>query len=338
MLTALSGACASGTIDVHTLRKGLPMPQSKVRRYLKHGMMPQLSVFEAVARHGNFTRAGEELCMAQPTVSVQIRKLTETLGVPLLEQIGKRVHLTPAGKVVHATAMEVFKALTDMEERLGGLRGLEAGTLRVAATTAARTLAPRLLSEFAKTHPGVQVSLQICPREQLLARIAQNADDLYIVSQPPEENEVVVQQLMTNPVVALARDDHPLAREKNIPFARFAEEPFLIREAGSGTRLIAERTFEKHDCEPKVRMELGSNEAIVEALLAGVGVSMMYRHALGRDGRHDGLVELDVVGFPVETHWHFVYPIGKQVSVVARTFMDYARAETQAWSAAIQKK
>ncbi|MBX9810417.1 MAG: LysR family transcriptional regulator [Burkholderiales bacterium] len=305
------------------------MQPSKIRRYLKHGTLPQLSVFEAVARHGSFTRAAEELYMAQPTVSVQIRKLAETVGLPLFEQIGKQIHLTEAGRELYAACHEIFSTLHGVESTLSDIRGLKCGRLQLAASTTGKYFAPRMLAGFVQRHPGIEVSLQIHPRETLIERMAQNADDLYIFANPPTDSEVVTQMILPNPMVVFARADHPLARERNIPFERFAREPFLMREPGSGTRMVAQQIFEQRGVRPSVRMELSTNEAIKQAILAGLGVSIMSRYTLGLGVAQDQLVTLDVEGFPLERHWYFVYPVGKQLPVVAQTFMDFVRKEVK---------
>jgi DNA-binding transcriptional LysR family regulator len=301
------------------------MPRSKSRRYLKHGILPQLSVFEAVARLGSYTKAAEELYMAQPTVSVQMKKLAETVGLPLVEQIGKRVHLTEAGRSVHATCNDLFATLGNLEEKLADIRGMNSGRLQLAVSTTGKYFAPRVLAEFVKQHPGIEVSLQIHNRATLLERMAKNLDDLYIFASPPTDSDVVSQAILPNPMVPYAAANHPLAGEKNIPFSRFAEEPFLMRESGSGTRMIAREIFAQHGCEPKVRMELSTNEAIKQAIIAGLGVSIMSRYTLGLDVAHEQLAVLDVQGFPVERSWFFAYPAGKQLPMLAQAFMEFTQ-------------
>lgn len=305
------------------------MQQSKIRRYLKHGTLPQLSVFEAVSRLGSYTRAAEELYMAQPTVSMQIKKLADTIGLPLFEQLGKRVHLTDAGRELYATCQGIFETLNAAEDNFANLRGLKSGRLRLAASTTGKYFAPRLLAAFVQQHPGIEVSLQIHHRETLLDRMSENADDLYIFTNPPPESEAMRQVILPNPMVVFARADHPLARQKNIPFERFAREPFLMREPGSGTRMVAQQVFESRGAKPSVRMELSTNEAIKQAILAGLGVSIMSRYTLGLDVEQDQLVTLNVEGFPLEHHWYFVYPIGKQLPIVAQAFMDFARQQAK---------
>jgi LysR family transcriptional regulator, low CO2-responsive transcriptional regulator len=305
------------------------MPQSMVRRFLRHGMLPQLSVFESCARLGSFTRAAEELHLAQPTVSTQIKKLSDTLGLPLFEQIGKKVHLTPAGAALRDGCRELFSAFGRIEESLASLRGLEGGRLRLAVSTTGKYFAPRLLAAFVGLHPKIEVSLQIHNRQGLIDRLARNEDDLYIFANPPAEQEVVCQPILANPMVLFARADHPLAGRKRIPAAALAAEPYLMREPGSGTRLVSYDFFDRHAIEPRVRMELSTNEAIKQAILAGLGVSILSRYTLGLDTEQSQLSVLDIEGLPIERQWQFAYPVGKQVAPAARAFMDFVRAEAK---------
>ena len=304
------------------------MPQSKIRRYLRHGTLPQLSVFEAVARLGSFTRAAEELYMAQPTVSVQIKKLTETIGLPVLEQVGKSVRLTPVGKELQAVCSEVFGTLTRFEQKVADMRGMQTGSLHIAASTVANYFASRSLAEFLKAHPGIDAKMHVGHRQSLLNRIGENADDLYLMMDPPSGDEVVSLRLLANPIMVFAPADHPLAKEKKVPFSRLANEPMLGREPGSGTRRTMDRLFREHGLTPNIRMELGSNEAIRESIRSGLGISILSRYAVGYDVE-PGLVTLDVEGFPIESHCYLVYPVGKQLSFVAQTFLDFMRKEVQ---------
>lgn len=305
------------------------MPEPSIRRYLKHGTLTQLRVFEASARLGSLARAADELHLAQPTVSVQIKKLSETVGFPLFEQVGRRLYLTPAGERVYASCEEVFRALANLEEELAEMRGLHSGELRLAASSAAKCIAPRLLAAFVERYPGIRSSLEIHNRSALIERLANNRDDLYLLSGPPAEPQVVVQAGLPNPLVVFARSDHPLARERNIAFARLAREPLLLREPGSGTRTAALGLFARHGLAPRIRMELGSDEAIGQAILAGLGIAILSRYAFGLGPPPQKLVCLDVEGFPVQSEWYFAYPSGKRLPLPARAFMDFARAEAR---------
>jgi len=298
-------------------------------RFLKHGTLPQLRVFEASARLGSFTRAAEELHIAQPTASVQIRKLTETVGLRLFEQVGRRVYLTDAGQHLYAGCHEVFRALSGLDEALNGMRTIECGHLRLAVCSTGKYFAPRMLGAFIQRYPGVEASLQIHNGKTLAERLSRNEDDLYLFASPLDREDVVTQALLPNPLVVFARDDHPLAGARQISLERAAAEPFLMREPGSGTRLLAMKLFERRGLTPKIRLELSTDEAIKEAILAGLGVSIMSRFTLGLEPEPSRLICLDVDGFPLENHWYFAYPLGKQLSATARAFMDFARLEAK---------
>jgi DNA-binding transcriptional LysR family regulator len=303
--------------------------QGKVQRYLRSGLLPQLRVFEAVVRHGSFTRAAAELHIAQPTASLHIKKLTDTVGVPLLEQAGKRIHPTAAGAALKRACAEIQAALERFEDNLCGLRGLSAGSLRIVAATTEKYIVPRLLAEFVRRHPEIEVSVQVLPCEALLARLADGADDLYFLSLPPGRDGVAMQPVLPNPFVVLARSDHPLAGARSTPFARFAQEPLIVREPGSGTRAVTQRVFATHGLEPAIRMELGCNDAIKEAVLAGLGVAVLARYSIGFDLDPRALAVLDVEGFPIESDWHIAHPAGKRVSPIARAFMAMVQGEAQ---------
>lgn len=292
---------------------------------MRHSTLRQLEVFEAIARRGSFTRAAEELYLTQPTVSMQIKKLTDAVGLPLFEQVGKKVYLTEAGRALHAFTRELFDHFARFEMMLADMKGLKQGTLKLAVVTTAKYFAPRLLGPFCQQYPGIEVSLKVSNRERVLERLADNQDDLYILGQPPADLDVVAEPFLENPLVVLAPANHPLVGKKKIPLARLVEEPFLLRELGSGTRAATERFFAERGLKPKIRMELGSNEAIKQAIVGGLGVSVLSRHTLALDAPTGKLAILDVEGFPILRHWYVGYPSGKRLSVVVRTFLDYLK-------------
>ncbi|MEW5771475.1 MAG: LysR substrate-binding domain-containing protein [Pseudomonadota bacterium] len=287
-----------------------------------HTTFRQLEIFEAIARLGSFTRASEELYLTQPTVSMQMKKLADTVGASLVEQVGKKVFLTEDGRELAQATREIFAILDRFTMSVAERQGLEKGTLKLMAITTASYFAPRLLGEFAKLHPGIEVSLRVTNKDQVLASMADNLDDLYLLGQPPEEIDVVATPFMDNPIVVLAAPDHPLAGVSHIPLERAAREPWLMRESGSGTRKAIERLFAEHGLAVRPRLELGSNEAVKQAILGGLGISALSRHALTLHQPGQFAV-LDVEGFPIRRHWYAVYPAGRQLSVVARAFLDY---------------
>jgi DNA-binding transcriptional LysR family regulator len=215
-----------------------------------HLTLRQLQVFESAARHLSLSRAAEELHLSQPGVSMQMKKLTEAVGQPLMEQNGKRVQLTDQGQELVAASREILGALKRFELSLVARQGLTKGSLRLVAISTATYFVPRLLGEFAQLHPGVKVSLRVTNREQVLETLAAGLEDLYILGQPPEGLAVTAIPFMDNPLVVLAAPDHPLAHKKHISLARLAEEPWLLREPGSGTRKAVERIFAENGLIP----------------------------------------------------------------------------------------
>jgi DNA-binding transcriptional LysR family regulator len=286
----------------------------------------QLHIFEAVARHLSYTRAAEELYLTQPAVFAQVKQLEESVGLPLLERIGKQLYLTPAGNEVLSTSRETVAAIEQLEMRLADMQGLKKGKLRIAIVTTAKYLIPRLLAEFCTRYPGIEAALIVTNREKLLARLTDNADDLVILGVPPEHLDVVATPIADNPLVVVARHDHPLAGRKHIPPAELAREPFVMREPGSGTRLATERFFAEQQLSIKVRMELGSNEAIKQAIVGGLGISVLSRHTLALEGAEGLLQPLDVQGFPLKRKWYVAHLRGKYLSAVTSAFLDHLLA------------
>lgn len=294
---------------------------------MKQATLHQLQIFEAIAQYGSFTRAAEELFLTQPTVSQQMKQLTKAIGVPLYEQIGKRIYLTDAGKAVLEVGRDISQRFNDLEMTLADIKGLKQGNLKLAAITTAKYFVPRILGPFRQRYPGINISLQIANRQQILDRLADNLDDLYFIGQPPEDLEINLRHFLDNPLVVIAPRNHPLAQEKLISLERLAKEPLIMRESGSGTRMAVEDFFAENRLKMRVEMEIGSNEAIKQAIVGGLGLSVLSRHSLALEGPQGPLVVLDVEGFPIQKHWYVIYPRSKQLSIVAQTFLDYLLTE-----------
>ncbi len=296
---------------------------------IKNASLRQLKVFEAVARNLSYTRAAEELFTTQPTVSIQLKQLTDLVGQPLLEQVGKKIYLTDIGKELFKVCNEIFEELSRFEMLVSDVKGVKAGKLRLTVITTAKYFVPRLLGLFCPRYPGIDVSLEVTNRERILQRIADNMDDLYVLGQPPEHVDMVAEPFLENPMVVLAAANHPLAGKKNVRLERLAEELFVLRESGSGTRLATEKFFSEHGIKLKVRMELGSNEAIKQAVAGGLGITVLSAHTLALERSIDALTILDVKGFPLRRHWYLAYHNTKGLSVVAKTFLEFMRVESK---------
>lgn len=288
----------------------------------------QLRAFEAVARLRNFSRAAEEMHVTQPTVSKQIRLLHEEVGLPLLEQIGKKVFLTEAGEELYATCADWLETWGRFEQRIANLKGLKQGRLKIATVTTAKYFLPRVLGPFCAKYPGIDVAMEVVNRDRVLERLSRNQDDLYVMGLPPEDWDIESEPLMENELVVLAAASHPLVQRRRIPLHDLAPHRFLARERGSGTRITVERVFEEHRVPFQIRMELGSNEAIKQAVAGGLGLAVLSRSTLSPDGGKE-LAVLDVEGFPIRRAWYVVRLKGKQLSVVADTFLAFLRAHVQ---------
>lgn len=288
----------------------------------------QLRVFEATARLESFTKAAEELYIKQPTVSSQVKQLSKIVGLPLFEQIGKQLYLTHAGKELLATSQDIFRLLENFEMKIADLKGLKEGKLRLAVVTTAKYFIPRLLGSFCQLYPNIDFSLQVTNHQQMQQRMINNEDDLYILSQPPSDIDLKTQAFLENPLVVIARKDHFLAQKDHIPLSDLQGLPFIMREYGSGTRKALQDLFHEHNIQVKVRMELGSNEAIKQAILGGLGLSVLSKHSL-ISGGEDDLTILNVEHFPICRNWYVSCLAGKQLSVIAETFWHYLIEKTR---------
>jgi LysR family transcriptional regulator, low CO2-responsive transcriptional regulator len=288
----------------------------------------QLRIFEAVARLLSFTRASEELHLTQPAVSMQIKQLEQVVGLPLFEQVGKKIHLTEAGHEMAQYSKRILAIMSEAEQVIAELKGLSRGRLTISVASTANYFVPRLWAAFRAQHPDVNVSLDVTNRAGLIQALADNAADLVIMGQPPENLDLVAESFMPNPLVVVAPPSHPLARKKKIPLGRLQEEIFLVREQGSGTRSLMERVFAEKHLELSTPMEMSSTEAIKQGVEAGLGLALLSAHTLEMESALKRLVILDVEGFPVVRDWYIVHRAGKRLSALAQAFKDFVMRET----------
>lgn len=300
-------------------------PNAGADYLIRHTTLRQLQILEAIVRLGSFTRAAEELFLTQPTVSMQIKKLSDTVGAPLFQQIGRRVESTDAGREVYAACRDILATLSNLDIALADLKGLKRGRLRLGVITTAKYVAPELLGAFAERYPGIDVSLKVTNRDRIIERLGANEDDLYVVGSIEDlENEVVTVPFAPNPLVLVARADHPLVGVRNIPIQRLADEPLILREPGSGIRDAFLKLLAAGGVTPRVRMQLGSNEAIKHAIVGGLGLSALSLHSLVLESSGGRLALLDVQGFPIDRRWNLAYPRNRELSLVVKTFLQFA--------------
>lgn len=281
----------------------------------------QLRLFLAFAEHLSVTAAARACHVTQPTASMQLRELSDGVGVPLYEQVGKRLYLTAAGEALARTARAMMDEWTAFEQHVDGIKGMTRGRLRLSVVSTAKYFVPRLLGSFCAAFPDIDIALEVLNRDGVLRRLRDNRDDLYIMSMPPPDLELERHAFMANPLDIIASSSHPLAGQGRIALAELAPLRFILREKGSGTRLACDNHFKALGFRPDIRMELGSNEAIKQAVAAGLGLAVISRHARAPAPADENLAVLDVDGFPVQSNWWTLYRKGKKLSPVATAFL-----------------
>lgn len=294
-----------------------------------HLTLRQIEVFNAVARLYNYTRAAEELHMSQPAVSMQIKQLESSVGLPLFEQVGKAIHLTDAGNVMLGFSRNMADLLEEADAVFEAMKGGERGTLSISVATTASHFVTRLLAAFSSSHDGIVISLDITNRKSLQRQLENNEPDLVIMGQPPDGVEVEAEAFMKNPLVMIAPANHPLLGQKNIPLSHFSEEHFVVREPGSGTRSATERFFERHGVSFNSAIEMTSNEAIKQAVEAGLGLAIVSIHTLELELETGRLSILDVEDFPINRDWYVLQRRGKRLSPAAIAFKEFVLNEAE---------
>ena len=292
------------------------------------GTLRQLEIFLAVYDLGSITAASEALHLTQPTVSTQLKKLADDVGMPLYQRVGRGREFTDAGRALAATAREVLESFERLDMTLANLRGLKAGTLRIAVVTTSKYFIPHLLGSFCQQYPSIDLQFRVGNRQHIINRLHEGMDDLYVFSHPPQHEDIDASDFLPNPLVAIAPEGHPLASRKALKLHHLSDQPFLMREPGSGTRYAIERFFRKKGVELSVRMTIESNEAIKHAVMSGLGISILSAHTLAFGGRA-GLSELKVQGLPIRSRWYLVRQRQRQLSLPAQAFLDYLEASKE---------
>jgi DNA-binding transcriptional LysR family regulator len=294
-----------------------------------HFSIRQLQVFLALADSGSISKAARACHVTQPTVSIQLRQLSESVGLPLYEVIGRRLTLTAAGEELARSARTMLAEWEAFSQRMDRVKGLTSGRLRVSVVSTAKYFIPRLLGVFCQRYPGVDVALEVLNRDGVLQRLQDNRDDLYIMSIPPKGSDIVRRAFLPNPLFIVGPARHRLAQVTSISLAQLAQDHFILREPGSGTRLAGDAHFRRYRFAPRVRLELGSNEAIKQAVAGGLGLAVLSRHALSAAPRKELLALLSVRHFPIHANWFVVYPKGKRLSPVASAFLQHLDSATE---------
>ena len=283
----------------------------------------QLRIFQQLAISMNYTKAANKLHLTQPAVSIQIKQLEDSLDLPLLEKIGKKLFLTPAGQELDRFCIDLFERIDSMNMKLSAMKGGLEGEFCLAAVTSAKYFTPHLLGAFHKLYPKVNIQLEVVNRRQIIQRLKDNDDDLVIMGLVPESMPLTRHPFVDNPIILIANPSHPLASQQNIALSDLLEHAFIFREPGSGTRSALESFLQSNNVKLSPCMVLGSTETIKQAVMAGLGISAVSRHSVTLELATKCLVELDVQHFPLLRSWYVVHHKTKKLSPIASAFIDF---------------
>lgn len=290
---------------------------------MRNVTLRQLRTFAEVARRQSFTAAAKALHLTQPAVSMQMRQLEDAAGLPLVERLGRRIHLTDAGRELLPYAGGIADLLREAEDAMNALQGIGGGELSIAVTSTAKYFAPRLLAEFRRRHPEVRLRLAVSNRESVVRALTDNTVDLAVMGRPPRGLDTEAAAFAKHPISVIAAPDHPLAGRRRLPLEALAGETFIIRERGSGTRAAMEHVFAERAFRARETLEMSSNETIKQAVMAGMGVAFLSTHTIGLELRAGRLVLLAVSGLPVMREWYVIHRRGKRLSPAAQAFKSF---------------
>lgn len=286
----------------------------------------QLRTFKTVADLSSFSAAAQRLKLSQPSVSYQVKELEEALGLPLLDRLGKRVQLTEAGTVLHGYVRQMLGVLDEATVAIEEMRGIQRGSLRVgASTTVGIYLLPAALGAFKKLHPGLVISLEIGTRARVQEQVLRNELDLAVVGPALKDPELSIVPFMSDELVVVAPAGHPYAGRRGLTLKDLSDQPFIMREAASGSRWSLEKAARKAGAKLTVAMELGSNGAIKHAVESGLGLAVISRYACSLELSSGRLVELDVRGFPIRRDWHIVHLRRRRLPSSVTSFIEFLK-------------
>lgn len=285
--------------------------------------LKQIHTFIEVAKEKSISKAADILFVTQPAISMQIKQLEDVFGILLIEPIGRNIQLTSAGSAFLEQALIIASELKDLEAIMTGHRNLGGGIIYLGIVSTTKYFVPMLLVEFHKMFPGIEVILKINNRENVLAMLARNEVDLVIMGRVPQEMACEAVAFVTNPMAIVSSPSHPLSRRKQLSFQDLADQEFVVRELGSGTRQAMERLFQDQQIKLNIVMEMPSNETIKQAVMAGMGLSFLSLRTVRHEMGTGHITLLDVIGLPHVGHWYITHRIQKKLSPAAKAFKEF---------------
>lgn len=297
---------------------------------MKNATFRQLRVFTEVARHLSFARAAENLHLTPPAVTMQIKELESQVGLPLFERAGKKVSLSTAGEYMLVYARKILATVKDAEDAAARLQRAETGRLTIGFVSTAKYFMMKLIADFRRLHEGVDVQLALGNREQLVAMLRNNEVDIAVMGRPPKEMQTRPEPFAAHPHVFVASPDHPLTQRGQLSVEDLRPYDFIVREPGSGTRAAMQKFFDETYVEPRMKIQLGSNETIKQAVMAGLGLGFLSLHTIGTELEQGRIAMLDVRGAPVVRAWNLVSTQAKVLSPAAEAFRYYMLENAEA--------
>lgn len=296
---------------------------------MKNATFRQLRVFNEVARHLSFVRAAENLHLTPPAVTMQVKELEGHVGMPLFDRKGKQVSLTTTGEYMLVYARKILATVKDAEDAAARLQRAETGVLTIGFVSTAKYFLMRLLAEFRTLHPGVDIQISIGNRDQLVGMLQNSEVDIAVMGRPPKELQTRAEPFAAHPHVFVSAMDHPLAHRDHLRVEDLRPFDFIVREKGAGTRAAMEKFFEDTHVEPRMKIELHSNEIIKQAVMAGLGLGFLSLHTIGLELEHKLICMLDVEGAPVVRSWNVVHTQSKMLSPAAEAFRYFMLEEAE---------
>jgi DNA-binding transcriptional LysR family regulator len=288
--------------------------------------LKQLYSFESVIRLGGFTSASKELHITQPAVYMQVQQLQESIGAKLFDINGKKISPTFVGKKIYKTAIETINTLENSKLEIDEVLNPDSGHLQIAVATTANSFISALLAKFKNDFPKMTFYIDVTNRQSLLDNLKNNNADLVIMGEPPKDIPLTSHAFMQNPLIAIAHPGNELLNNKNITIKDLSKETLLTREIGSGTRITIER-FTGLNFNSDI--QINSNEAIVEAVQAGLGIGFVSMHSVNLQLKNKIIRQLDVEPFPILRQWHIVHNAEADLSPIARRFKQYVIDNTK---------
>lgn len=301
---------------------------------MKNATFRQLRVFNEVAKQLSFAKAARALHLTPPAVTMQVKDLEAQIGLPLFDRNGRQVSLTTPGEYMLVYARKLLATLKDAEDAAARLKQAEAGTLTIGMVSTAKYFLPRMLAEFRREHEHVEIRLAEGNREKLVQLLQANEVDIAVMGRPPRELATRAEPFAAHPHVFVAAASHPLAtREAQVDVESLRPQAFIVREEGSGTRAAMEQFFADARLEPRVAMEMSSNETIKQAVIADMGLSFLSLHTLQLELEKGLVAVLDVQGAPVLRAWNVVHTLSKVLSPAAEAFRYFMLERGEAYLA-----